>query len=140
MIYEVSSSLQNLQNYFQFTFTIILKTFQKYLNELEKKKYFPNVSLDTNFSFEMFDTIQNQMPFETLEVDFFNESQLHPEFTIDNDKLASHIDVDAKNSILNLISSMPTIHNNLLSAYLQTNINYKNSYICHMKILYQFNL
>jgi hypothetical protein len=133
-------SLDQTHSYFQFSFTIILKVFQKYLLELDKKKYFPTILLDTNFSFDMFEEDDKQAPFATLKELFLNEIMHHPEFTDDKTSILQARESDANSSILNLLSTFPTIQKNLLSAYLKTNVNYKNLFeIKSLLVLEHYN-
>lgn len=129
------NSLSQTHSYFQFSFTIILKVFQKYLSELDKKKYFPLILLDTNFSFDMFEEENKQSPFAHLKEEFLNEALHHPEFLIDKISLIHAKENDANSSILSLLSTFPTIQKNLLNAYLKTNVNYKNLFENKLKLI-----
>jgi len=129
------NSLSQTHSYFQFSFTIILKVFQKYLLDLDKKKYFPTILLDTNFSFDMFEDDNKQLPFVTLKDEFVNELKNHPEFISEKTCIFQAKENDANSSILSLLLTFPTIQKNLLNAYLKTNVNYKNLFENKSKLI-----
>jgi len=129
------NSLTQTHAYFQFSFTIILKVFQKYLLGLDKKKCFPTILLDTNFSFDMFEDENKQSPFANLKEEFLNEAMNNTQFSIDKTTIIQAKENDANSSILSLLSTFPTIQKNLLSAYLKTNVNYKNLFENKLKLI-----
>lgn len=119
LIYDL---FYKLDIFFSFTLNILLKSFHSFVNDLDKTtlQNLPDVSLDTNMNFEIFDTIGAQNPFANIgrEFESFKDKQF-------NNVLQSHKEQDSHNQLLSLLQNLPSFQKNLVSAYLEANINYK---------------
>lgn len=124
----VDTYLKTSNTIFQTTLTLILKQFQSYLYTNDIKKYYSNISLDTNFSFEIFDEVKKQGPFLNLLQDCQGAYAKH-------ERLLTHLQADTQTSVLNVLSTLPQMQKNLLNAYLQTNVNYKKFFITKQESL-----
>lgn len=113
-----------LDTFFSFTLNLLLKSFHTFIHDLDSYtlQNIPEISLDTNMNFELFDIIKPQNPFDKINETFkslyrdenpWKETPFHEQ--------------DLHNQLLSLIQSLPNVQKNLISAYIEAHIQYKTT-------------
>jgi hypothetical protein len=114
-----------LDTFFSFTLNLLLKSFHTFIHDLESYtlQNIPDISLDTNMNFELFDIIKPQNPFTTICETF---KQLYKDDNPWKDSFTGQ-EQDLNNQLLSLIQGLPNVQKNLISAYIEAHIQYKNT-------------
>jgi hypothetical protein len=114
-----------LDTFFSFTLNLLLKSFHTFIHDLDSYtlQNIPEISLDTNMNFELFDIIKPQNPFDKINETF---KSLYRDENPWKETPQSH-EQDLHNQLLSLIQSLPNVQKNLISAYIEAHIQYKTT-------------